>query len=77
MRVTEIPEGYIPSGRTEDEIRANLGGIPRMTLNSPHFSPEVKKELRAAWWEEILLNIKDNDEEAAYREEEWRNRERQ
>ncbi len=63
-----------PSGRSEDEIRANIPNIPEMLMLSAHTSPEVRARLQEIWWEEIALQQKDLDEIAAHRENEVRNR---
>lgn len=65
MRLT-APDGYMPSGRSEAEIRASISEIPIMTLLSVTASPQLRAALQLRWWEEIVLEQKDRDEEEAY-----------
>lgn len=68
MNRLKTPEGFTPSGRTDAEIRANIPNIPLMDFLSVTTSPQIKEALRLAWWEEIVLQRKDLDEEEAYQE---------
>ncbi|HCR81685.1 MAG: hypothetical protein UY13_C0002G0447 [Candidatus Pacebacteria bacterium GW2011_GWB1_47_8] len=73
MARLNTPEGYKPSGRSEEKIRERINQIPIMSLTSPNFSSESKNDLRLKWWEEIALKQKDLDEAEAYEENNRRN----